>query len=54
MSATPQKEPNLFYKDKSKDELIKKLQERLCWAEYELEKLYQSLKPQSNIKGDKK
>lgn len=54
MPTTPQKAPNLFYKDKSKDELIKKLQERLCWAEYELEKLYQSLKPQSNVKGDKK
>lgn len=54
MPTTPPKESNLFYKDKSKDELIKKLQERLCWAEYELEQLYQSLKPQSNVKGDKK
>lgn len=54
MPTNPPKEPNLFYKDKSKDELIKKLQERLCWAEYELEQLYQSLKPHNDTKGNKK
>ena len=41
---------NMLYKDKTKDELIKELQERICWAEHELESLYQALKQRGTIK----
>ena len=39
-----------------KQDALKELQERLCWAEYELDRFYQSLSspPSSSNKKEKK